>query len=272
MSKANCVIQRVYYLIPTVADICQALNGCKSLSKLDLSQAYHQLELDECSRYITTFSTHVGLHRYKRLNYGMNAVVELFQHTLQTVLQGLDGVRNLADDIIIFAKTREDHDQALSDCFKRVANHGLTLNASKCKLLAESLSFFGQVFTAEGTTLDPALILDLQTASVPTDVHEVRSFLGMANYSNKYIPNNAAILEPLRVLTKKTARFTWNASHQTAFDKLKIALTRTSTMSYFDAMKDTVDASPVGISAILTQKGTDADTSQVVAYASHALT
>ena len=188
------------------------------------------------------------------------------------MLQGLDGVRNLADDIIIFAKTREDHDQALSDCFKRVANHGLTLNASKCKLLAESLSFFGQVFTAEGMTLDPALILDLQTASVPTDVHEVRSFLGMANYSNKYIPNNAAILEPLRVLTKKTARFTWNASHQTAFDKLKRALTRTSTMSYFDAMKDTVDASPVGISAILTQKGTDADTSQVVAYASHALT
>ena len=71
--KANCAIQRVCYLIPTVADISQALNGCKFFSKLDLSQAYHQLELDERSRYMTTFSTHVGLYQYKRLNYGMNA-------------------------------------------------------------------------------------------------------------------------------------------------------------------------------------------------------
>ena len=191
------------------------------------------------------------------------------------MLQGLDGVHNLADDIIIFAKTREDHDQALSDCFKRLANHGLTLNASKCKLLAESLSFFGQVFTAEGTTLDPARILDLQNASVPTSIHEVGSFLGIANYSSRYIPNYATILEPLRVLTKKTVRFTWTASHQTAFDQLKRALTRSQVMSYFDTTRDTVitvDVSPVGISAILTQKGTNEDTSKIVAYASHALT
>ena len=89
MRKANCAIQRVCYLIPTVADISQALNGCKFFSKLDLSQVYHQLELNERSRYITTFSTHVGLYRYKRLNYGTNASTELFQHTLQIVLQGI---------------------------------------------------------------------------------------------------------------------------------------------------------------------------------------
>ena len=150
MRKANCAIQRVRYLIPTVADISQALNGCKFFSKLDLSQAYHQLELDERSRYITTFSTHVGLYRYKRLNYGTNAAAELFQHTLQTVLHGLDGVRNLADDIIIFAKTREDHDQALSACLQRLADHGLTLNASKCKLLTDSLSFLVKYLLPKG--------------------------------------------------------------------------------------------------------------------------
>ena len=200
MWKANCAIQRVCYLIHTVADISQALNGCKFFSKLNLSQAYQQLELDERSRYITIFSTHVGLHRYRRLNYGANAAAELFQHTLQTVLHGLDGVHNLADDIIIFAKTREDHDQALS---AGLADHDLTLNASKYKLLTDSLSFFGQVFTAQGTTPDPARVLDVQNALVPTNVHEVRSFLGMANYSGRYICNYATISEPLRVLTKK---------------------------------------------------------------------
>ena len=73
------------------------------LSKLDLShdQAYHQLELEEQSRYITTFSTHLGLYRYKSLNYGTNAAAEMFQYTLQTALQGLTGVKNIADDIIM---------------------------------------------------------------------------------------------------------------------------------------------------------------------------
>ena len=149
------------------------------------------------------------------------------------------------------------------------------MNASKCKLLKDSLSFFGQVFTVEGTTPDPARVLDLHNASVPTNVHEVRSFLGMANYSSRYIPNYATISEPLRVLTKENSRFTWTSSHQTAFDQLKRALTCDPVMSYFDTTKDTfitVDASPVGISAILTQKGADTDTSKVVAYASRALT
>ena len=97
----------------------------------------------------------------------------------------------------------------------------------------------------------------------------------MANYSSRYIPNYVTILEPLRVLTKKNTRFKWTSSHHLAFDQLKQALTPAPVMSYFDTTKDTfisVDASPVGIFAILTQKGTDADTSQVVAYASRALT
>ena len=141
--------------------------------------------------------------------------------------------------------------------------------------MTDSLLFFSQVFTAEETKQVPAHILDFQNASVPTNVHEVRSFLGIANYSSRYIPNYATVLEPLRVLIKKNTRFTWTASHQTTFNQVERALTRAPVMSYFDTTKDmfiTVDASPVGISAILTQKGTDADNLQVVAYASHALT
>jgi hypothetical protein len=68
MRQANDAIKRVRHLIPTVEDISLELNGAQWFSKLDLSQAYHQLELDEASRYITTFSTHIGLFRYKRPN------------------------------------------------------------------------------------------------------------------------------------------------------------------------------------------------------------
>ena len=78
MRQANTAIKRVRYPIPTVEDIRQELNGAKWFSKLDLSQAYHQLELSESSRFITTFTTNEGLFRYKRLNYGTNAVAEIF--------------------------------------------------------------------------------------------------------------------------------------------------------------------------------------------------
>lgn len=89
MRLANLAIKRVRHPIPTVEDISFELNGAKYFSKLDLLQAYHQLELDESSRYITTFNTHISLVWYKRLNYGANASAEISQYTLQTQLQGL---------------------------------------------------------------------------------------------------------------------------------------------------------------------------------------
>ena len=126
MRMANEAIKRVRHPIPTVEDISLELNGAQWFSKLDLSQAYHQLELDEGRRYITTFSTHVGLFRYKRLNYGTNAAAEIFQFTLQQQLQGLTGVRHIADDIIVYGKTREEHNINLDKC--RLFDRGLRLN------------------------------------------------------------------------------------------------------------------------------------------------
>ena len=203
MRLANEAIKRVRHPILTVDDVSFELNGAQYFSKLDLSQAYHQLELDEASRYITTFSTHIGLFRYKRLNYGTNVTAEIFQHTLQAQLQGLQGVKNIADDIIVFGKTRKEHDSNLEQCLKRIFNKGMRLNQSKCKFLDTTLSFFGQVFLARLQKPDSKRVQDLQNAQIPRNVHEVRSLLGMANYSSKYIANFATITSPLRELAKK---------------------------------------------------------------------
>lgn len=226
MRLPNEVIRRVRHPIPTVNDISLSLNGAQYFSKLlDLSQAYHQLELDEQCRYITTFSTHLGLYRYKRLNYGTNAAAEMFQYTLQTALQGLNGVKNIADDIIIFGSTRSKHDLNLDACLKRIAGKGLRLNRGKCNFLSTKLSFFGQVFTKEETRPDPKKVNDLLYAPKPTNTHEVRSFLNMANYSSKYIQNFATITAPLRELTKHNVRFEWSEAHDEAFaDTLNLLL------------------------------------------------
>ena len=150
MRVANTAIKRTRHPIPTLESVSMELNGASFFSKLDLCQAYHQLELSPESRHITTFCTHLGLFRYKRLNYGTNAAAELFQHTLQQTLQGIKGIKNIADDIIVFGSTREDHDRALEKCLTRLQEHNLTLNFEKCKFLKKNLEFFGLVFTEQG--------------------------------------------------------------------------------------------------------------------------
>ena len=109
----------------------------------------------------------------------------------------------------------------------------------------------------------------LRDAARPQNKSEVRSFLGMAQYSSRFIPDFATITEPLRRLTKKDEQWCWNDTEETAFQNIKQSLYEHVTTSYFDPNKDTtllVDASPVGISAILSQD------ERVVMYVSRALT
>ena len=99
MRAANKAIKRVCHPIPTVRDISMDLNRAKFFSKLDMPQAYHQLELAPSSRNITTFITHAGLYRF-------------------------NGVRNIADDILIFGATYEEHNKAPKECLQRLELHG----------------------------------------------------------------------------------------------------------------------------------------------------
>ena len=108
----------------------------------------------------------------------------------------------------------------------------LQLNRSKCNFLSNTLSFFGQVFSKEGTHPDPRRVADLLNAPQPNNAHEVRSFLGMANCSSKYIQDFATITAPLHDLTKKDVHFEWTQTHQTAFEKLKNMLAIAPCMSF----------------------------------------
>ncbi|XP_046862400.1 myotubularin-related protein 5-like [Xenia sp. Carnegie-2017] len=155
MRIANTAIKRTRHPIPTVEAVSMELNGARIFSKLDLAQAYHQLELCPASHSITTFSTHCGLYRYKRLNYGTNAAAELFQHNLQETLLGIKGVKNIADDIIVFGSNRADNDRALDEVLARLQDHNLTLNCQKSKFLKKNLEFFGLLFSEHGVCPDP---------------------------------------------------------------------------------------------------------------------
>ena len=185
MRLPNRAIHRERHPSPTVDDIIHSLNGAKKFSKLDLRSGYHQLVLAPESRHITTFATHKGLKRYKRLNFGTSSAAEIFQHTM-VCLEGINGVLNISDDII-FGKTTAEHDKALKEIFQRLSDKGLTLNPDKCVFDKENLDFFGYTFGPAGMKPDPKKVLAIQDATPPTNTAELRSFLGTVNYVSRFI-------------------------------------------------------------------------------------
>lgn len=268
MREANEAILRTRHVTPTLDEFIKDLSGSTVFSKVDLKAGYHQLVLHPSCRYITTFSTHVGLYQYKRLNFGVNSAVEVFQHTIQTVLEGIDGARNVSDDIIIFGKTVAEHDRALRKTLHALHKTGLTINKRKCEFRKAEIKFFGYVFNAQGISPDPQKVQDLKSVTEPSSKSEVRSFLGMAQYSARFIKGFATLTEPLRNLTKQKSTWNWGPTQSDAFNAVKNALSENTTMGFFDPQKHTeilVDASPVGLGAILAQD------SKPIAYASRAL-
>ena len=181
-----------------------------------MTQAYHQLEIDEDSLQITTFSTHVGLFRYKRLLLGVIAASEIFQNAIATVLHDIPGVRNLSDDIIVFGNNQQEHETNL----KR-QDVGARLNRQKCMFSAPELTFSGHVFGRSGMTADPEETNTILNAPASTNIAELRSFLGMTQYMMRYIPAYSTITSPLRELLKKDVSWILPAAHQAALDKLK---------------------------------------------------
>ena len=274
MRKANEAIVRERHPIPTVDDILYHLNGSKVFSKLDLKWGFHQIELEQQSRVITTFITHKGLYRYKRLMFGISSAPELYQHTIQQVLVGCEGAYNIHGDIIIHGRTVEEHDSRLQKTIECICDKGLTLNPEKCVFRMPQLTFMGYLLSRKGIGPTESHVEAVVQAKEPTNAEEVRSFLGLVNFSARFIPNLASITEPLRELTRKGVPFKWGAEQKVAFETLKSNLGRAETLAYFDrnaeVTKLITDASPVGLGAVLTQVQEGQE--RVIAYASRALT
>lgn len=273
MRQANTAIEGERHITPTMDDVVHELNGATVFSKLDLRAGYHQLELHPDSRYITTFTTHLGLRHYKRLSFGISSAAEVFQNAICQTLQALSGVKNLSDDIIVCDASQIEHDNNLRALFQRLKESGLTLNREKCEFNKSRLEFFGFIFSAQGVSADPKKVAAVQHAPDPQTPSEIKSLLGMANYCSRFIKDFSSISEPLRMLTRKDTPWEWGPDQQAALQVLKDSLTSDFTLSYFYPGRDTeliMDASPVGLGAILCQKD-EKGVKHVIAYARRSL-
>ena len=273
MRRANEAIIRERHQIPKVEEILTELHSAKYFSKIDLKEGYHQIELAEESRHITTFLTHEGCYQSKRLVFGVSSAFEQFQKIIEQTIADCPGTRSISDDILIWASSIDEMAQRLDKLFKTLHGKNLKINPSKCVFATKKLTFAGYSLTDKGTHPDPSKVDAVNNAKTPANATEVRRFLGLVNFCSQFIKNYATLTEPLRQLTRKGEPFVWNEKQQKSFVKLKECLTEASTMSYYQPKAETkviVDASPVGLGAILKQRQTDG-TFKPVAYASHAL-
>ena len=156
---------------------------------------------------------------------------------------------------------------------KRLGERGLTLNAKKGQFSIDKLTFVGVVLSGNGISCAAEKVAAVTNAREPQNASETRSFLGLVNYSGRFIPDLATISEPLRRLTKAGTPFAFGNDQKEAFEELKRRLSSAETLGYFDKDAPTqvvADASPVGLGAVLAQVQKDGP--RGISYASRSLT
>ena len=233
MRRANEAIIRERHPIPTIEEVLYDLNGSTVFSKLDLKWGFHQVELEEESREITTFVTHRGLYRYKRLIFGISSAPEKYQRIISDVIRGCKGVANIADDLIVHGKDAGEHDKNLHAVLQRLRERGLTLNGAKFQFRLHKLNFFGHTLSREGVSPSEEKIAAVVNAQPPKNASEVRSFVQLVQYSSKFIPNFSQVAEPLRKLLRKDQAFIWGVEQQRALEELKGLMTSAKGLAYF---------------------------------------
>ena len=272
MRQANGAIARERHPIPTVEELLHDLNGSTIFSKIDFKWGFHQILLSEESRHISSFVKHRGLHQYKRLMFGVTSAPEKYQQIIRDLLRDCAWVANIADDLTIHECGVGEYDERFFAMLDRLDEVGLTVNGDKCEFRLSKLMFLGHQLTGDGINPCKEKIAAIRDARPPKDASEVRSFMGLVQYSSKFMLDVAFVAKPVQELTRKGVVFHWGKKQQTAFEELKRPITQVETLAYLKIgcrMRIITDASPVGLGAVFTQQQGEW---RVVSCASRSLT
>ena len=260
--------------IPTLEELMYKMSGGEKFTKLDLSQAYHQLELDEESKKYTTLNTHQGLIRYKRLMFGVNVAVTLFQREMENVLKDLPGVCVFLDDILVTGKNEFEHRENLDRVLSTLQKKGLKVNKDKFYYMMDSLTYLGYTISKEGLSPTKEKVEAFRNAPAPTSKEEVHSFIGSINFYRRFVPGFGEKMAPLYELLKNKTEWRWGSEENTAFENIKKEICINQVLSHYSPEKEVVvqvDASAKGVGAVLLQPGKDG-VLHPVGFASRVLT
>ena len=257
--QLNAATVKDAFPLPRVDDSLPALSSSRWFSTLDLASGYLQLAMDPNTQEKSAFVIPSRYaYEWNVMPFGLCNAPSTFARLMELVLKDPHWKICLIylDDVIVMGRTFEEELERLKQVFARLACAGLKLKPKKCFLFQKRVSYLGHLVTDEGISADPGKAEQVHTWPTPENSTEVKSFLGLASYYRRFIPNFAAVAQPLHKLTEAKTEFVWTGQCQLAFDSLKGLLTSGRVLAYLTRegkfVLDT-DASDHGIRALLSQ-------------------
>ena len=269
----NPAIETEVYPTPSNEEIFTKMQGGTRFSKIDLRQAYLQLELDEESKELLVVNTSKGLLQYQRMPYGIKPASSIFQCMMDNALINVPMTGTRTDDILVTGKNDQEHLENLERVMVILNNMGVTVKREKCKFFMDEVENLGHIISKDGLRVNPSKTEALNHAVEPSNIKELQSFIGGVNYYSKFIPNMASICKPLYSLLKKDVEWCWGVNQQKAFEALKRKLTSAPILEVYNMNLKIVldcDASKYGIGAVLSHVYPNGD-EKPVTYASRTL-
>ncbi|KAJ9548163.1 LOW QUALITY PROTEIN: hypothetical protein OSB04_020706 [Centaurea solstitialis] len=256
--ELNKVTVKNKYPLPRIDDLFDQLQGAKYFSKIDLRSGYHQLKVREEDIPKTAFRTRYGHYEFLVMSFGLTNAPAAFMDLMNRVCKPYldEFVIVFIDDILIYSKTVEEHDEHLRKVLEMLKREQLYAKFSKCEFWLKEVQFLGNIVTQEGIKVDPAKIEAIKDWESPKSPSEVRSFLGLAGYYRRFIEHFSAIATPLTALTKKDVKFEWTSTCERAFNNLKGKLTSAPILTLPNGTDGFVvycDASKLGLGCVLMQ-------------------
>ncbi|EUC60435.1 Transposon Tf2-1 polyprotein, putative [Rhizoctonia solani AG-3 Rhs1AP] len=259
--KLNAITVKNRYPLPLQQDLVEKLQGAKIYTKLDLRWGYNNVRIREGDEWKTAFRTKYGHFEYLVMPFGLTNAPAAFQHFMNDLLRDLIDVSVIVylDDILIYSKNPEEHENHVCEVLKRLRDANLYCKLSKCFFHVTTVPYLGMVITPDGISMETAKVQAVQEWPRPQTIKQIQSFLGFANFYRRFIQDYSSIARPLHDLVN-SKEFKWDDKAELAFHTIKNRMSTGPVLAHPDPEQPYLietDASGVAMGAVLSQKQKD---------------
>ena len=256
--------------LPLIDETLDRLTGAVKFTKLDLKDAYHRIRIKDKDIWKTAFRTRYGHFEYQVLPFGLTNAPATFQSYINRAMAGLldNFVVVYLDDILIYSREGEDHEEHVRRVLERLRKHKLYAKKSKCEFSVDRVEYLGFIITTEGVVADPARVESVAQWPRPKSFREIQVFLGFANFYRRFIARYSHVASGMTDMLvgmekgKKSGPFIWTDDAEKSFQRLKACFQEAPLLAHFDPSKPCrveTDASTKAIAGTLSQQDSSLD-------------